>query len=58
MRRQEATSRGVVCGASCFIATMLVPQKKKGDTRSRRASREASGPAGGRLAGSGGSGGS
>ncbi len=45
MRRQAATSRGGVWGASCFMATMEVPQKKKGET-SRAASRTASsGPA-------------
>lgn len=43
MRRQEATRSGVVCGASCFMATMEVPQKKKGLTRravSRREERD------------------
>lgn len=44
MRRHAATSSGVVCGASCFIATMEVPQKKKGDTSSSVSSTCASGP--------------
>lgn len=46
IRRQEATSSGVVCGASCFMATMEVPQKKKGDTSRAASSNAASGPAG------------
>ena len=47
MSRQEATSRGVVWGASCFMATMLVPQKKKGEMSSNASSSD-SGPAAGR----------
>lgn len=45
MRRQAATSSGVVCGASCFMATMEVPQKKKGDTSRAASSTASSGPA-------------
>lgn len=30
IRRHAATNSGVVCGAISFIATMDVPQKKKG----------------------------
>lgn len=44
MRRQAATSSGVVCGASCFMATMEVPQKKKGEMSSKM-SRAEEGPA-------------
>lgn len=36
MSRQEARASCVVWGASCFMATMEVPQKKKGDTRRGR----------------------
>jgi hypothetical protein len=44
MRRHEATSSGVVCGASCFMATIEVPQKKKGEMSSSTSSSEV-GPA-------------
>ena len=46
-RRQAASSSGVVCGASCFMATMEVPQKKKGDTSSAASSAAPSRPAAG-----------
>jgi hypothetical protein len=35
IKRHDAKNKGVVCGPSCFIATIEVPQKKKGDTTRR-----------------------
>ena len=35
IKRHDAKNKGVVCGPSCFIATIDVPQKKKGDTTRR-----------------------
>lgn len=44
-RRHAARAWGVVWGPKCFMATMLVPQKKKGEISSATLASRAAGPA-------------